>query len=306
MAFSNTPDNNPYRRPDATWTIAGEIVRGRAKPPGNDDKALRVAIAIRRHLGGDPEANPGEAAQEAHEIYRDNGLKRAELESRLAAGQSDMEIARLCDVTPQAVKIYERIFLRIRAKLTATNYMLHHLVWHAQHSGFRNRQVREFWTWLAIVEDSLLLDFFIALYRKHLRPGKPPKLEVYLRREVPLNVKALVARYVIRSDRRGDEIQIIIHQRLQAIDTIRDPAVQQYEMERLQRDVVRCGRKHLTGKKITDAEIDKMGARVDRICGMNPRLLARKPSTVSGDFDTSHLADLLPDTLNTACCGTPV
>ena len=80
----------------------------------------------------------------ACELAEGTSLRRAEVQARLLASQTDEQIAERCWVQPELVDCFERLHFAVRRALKATDYLVMQTVGRAVHEGFKNDQVAEF------------------------------------------------------------------------------------------------------------------------------------------------------------------
>src|SRR5262249_47416811 len=113
------------------WLRCGYLLEHDRQPLSRDDDATREAWLFRRALGRcraeeDREwlARNFPALADAHRLFTtDEPLRRAQLEARLVAGETDDVIATRCSITPAGVTWYHAVFYEVRPHLKASNYI---------------------------------------------------------------------------------------------------------------------------------------------------------------------------------------
>jgi hypothetical protein len=119
---------NPVRPPDWRWTRAWSIVHyGRYYSRKRDDGITGRLVRFFRGLLRQEETllpydeRPDLVA--AQDLWKNGGLRRCELESRILARQSDEEIAARLKIAPGAVQAYADTFFDVRPRLKAKTYI---------------------------------------------------------------------------------------------------------------------------------------------------------------------------------------
>jgi hypothetical protein len=260
---------DPFRRPDATWTEAGEIVQSGRRCPRRADEALKQAIKLRRQLTGNRRAKPSQEAIQAHKMYVENGPVRWELVARMVSGESTEEISRRLGIPVRIIELFAGIFCDILDRLRALGHLAKHLVQHAHIVGFQEHQVREFWAWVAMSGETKILDSVIESYHSCCQPGGPRGLSVYLESDLGISrrLQAFLALHSLPATGPGAFALCTIGQQFDMIEQIEDPFVREFEHERVQREVIRLARKHLKKAPITEAEVSKSARRTEKKFG---------------------------------------
>ena len=122
---------NPLRHPDWRWRRAKAVVarNGRCSPRKDDAVTillaayLREAARCRSARQRDRLAVRRPGLGEAIELRETGGLRRAEVEARILAGQTDDEIALAVDVSAAGVSWYEQAFFDVRVRLGARDWI---------------------------------------------------------------------------------------------------------------------------------------------------------------------------------------
>lgn len=243
-----------WRALDATRLAAGE----KTKWAEEDDAAVQeYADFLRRAAVGQSDRQLVDEAEQsamaiAHELYREHGLRRAEIEARLVAGQSDEEIAETCGVPPDVVAAYERLFCCIRYCRTATDYLLIHLVGPGVQIGFQDHEVGRFWTWMAMGDGPLVLDTFIRAFHAASRPDQAEGLGLYLQPDagVSRGIQAIVASAVLPMTGPAAEAFRENHLLLMEAEAADDPDRAAFLREKARDWIIRSARAYLAGKSI--------------------------------------------------------
>jgi len=132
IASKHLPNpHDPRKDPAWRWHRSGYLLDHGRQPLRRDDDATREAWLFRRALGrcrGEEDreslARDFPALVDAHRLFTtDEPLRRAELEARLLAGQTDDVIAARCGMTPADVTSYHDVFYEVRPHLKASSYI---------------------------------------------------------------------------------------------------------------------------------------------------------------------------------------
>ena len=121
--------HNPFRDPDWRWSRAWAIVRhGRYFSRRRDDDDTGRAIHFIRGLLRQRETLcPFEDMPDmlsAHNIWKEGGDHRLELEARILAGQSDNEIGDNMSIPPNTIRTYLSTFFDVRQRLGSRTYIM--------------------------------------------------------------------------------------------------------------------------------------------------------------------------------------
>jgi hypothetical protein len=132
IASKHLPNPHDFRKDPAwRWHRSGYLLDHGRQPLRRDDTATREAWLFRRALGQcrgaeDREwlARDSPALIDAHHSFTSAvPLRRAELEARLLAGETDDVIARKCGMAPAGVTSYHDLYFDVRSKLQASGYI---------------------------------------------------------------------------------------------------------------------------------------------------------------------------------------
>ncbi len=135
--------NSPFRPPSWRYHRTRHLIEeGRAPEPGFDDGLTRLAwpyfAGSPANDGAGPErlAQSHPAVDEAFAFYTGaEPIRRAELEARILAGQTDDEIAAKLGLSAAGVAAYEALFYDVRRSLTADTYIVNCVIGPKVHYG---------------------------------------------------------------------------------------------------------------------------------------------------------------------------
>jgi hypothetical protein len=249
---------NPSSPPAWRWELAGKIVRGDHVDGRMVDATVEAAARLRAELEGS-EPSGRFAAREsplslarAHELYQESGLRRAEVEARLVAGQSDEQIGDKCGVAPEVVAMYAQVFCDIRQSLSAGDYIQVHLIGPGAHGGFHDHEVGRFWASIALGGGPAVLDQMIEVFHAARRSDQPAGLSVYLQPDagVPIDMQATVASTVLPKTGPAAEAFCGMHLLLIESRAADDPDRAACLRERARDWLIKCARAHLAGKPL--------------------------------------------------------
>lgn len=133
------------------------------------------------------------------DLAEESTFRRAEVQARLLAGQSDRQIAARCGVRPKLVGHFERLHFAVRHALKARDYLVKHALGRDifVDQGFGNKEVAEFWGWCAIHGGVAVVDFMVERLRDVVAPGNEPTMMAYFDRRIPLVVQGFVASHAL-------------------------------------------------------------------------------------------------------------
>lgn len=188
------------------------------------------------------------------DFAEEHTLRRAEVQARLLAGQTDRQIAARCKIRPKLVGCFEQLHFAVRHCLRATDYLMIRAIGRGRWEGFRNDQVGEFWNWCALAGGVVAVDFFVDRLKDVLRPGEPPTLLAYFDRRIPLRVQGLVAAHAVPFNEQMDAVWNQCQSRLS--NAKGDDAEYVLENDTQQRVLIRLARAHLTGKPLPIRPLD--------------------------------------------------
>jgi len=172
---------DPYLSPRWRWNRARKASRGIKARPAYSDLMIESAAS---YLNDEtPESNV--AIANARGIFKANGLLRAELEARVMANEPVAEIADRCQISEEVVTTYETLFFDVR-HFRESDWALIEVINLAHLKGFRNDQIRQFWSYLAIAGGEVVLQFAIDTFRRVFSGTSEPTLDVYLDPTAPI------------------------------------------------------------------------------------------------------------------------
>src|SRR5262249_54011047 len=120
-----------HKEPAWRWLRCGYLLDHGRQPSSRDDDATREAWLFGRALGrcrGEEDrerlARDFPALAEAHRLFTtDEPLRRAHLDARLLAGETDDVISSRCRTPPAGVTWYHAVFYEVRPHLKASSYI---------------------------------------------------------------------------------------------------------------------------------------------------------------------------------------
>ncbi|QDT30015.1 hypothetical protein Enr10x_53740 [Gimesia panareensis] len=195
MILTNaTVQGNPFTPLSWRWEAAEQLFRQPDRNLAPHDQVTRDALAYLKN--GDRMKSPKIHA--ARQISEEDGLRRAELESRILVGQSDWEIAEFCNLTPEVVQVYADLFFCVRDVPGGSDWKLRYAVGKPHFYGYQDHNLRQMWNWFGMTGQQEVLNLVIASYYAELKPGDEPTLSVYLRptSSVDLRLQALIAELI--------------------------------------------------------------------------------------------------------------
>ncbi|WP_145265848.1 hypothetical protein [Calycomorphotria hydatis] len=187
----------------------------------------------------------------AREIYDADGLERAELEARILAGQSNMEIGEQCRHSPQLIGIYHDLFLWVRPNLN-TDWVTSNTIGIGPIRCIRHDELRKLWAWFAITGGPVAVDHVVAEFHRNFKPGDKPVVSVYLRKgaDIQLNLQAAIAQQVIPVNKDSSAWFREFHLRQREISSIQDCDLALKAKEQLQMRMINVGRRALANKPL--------------------------------------------------------
>jgi hypothetical protein len=118
--------NDPFRRLDWHWWCATQVVAdGKRGSPYRHDAETIVLIKFWREEKRRGDRTGSRAVSEwwpldeVVALHQEGGLKCAEIQALILAGQDDKMIAERCGAAPEIVDWYERTFFNVRDRLAA-------------------------------------------------------------------------------------------------------------------------------------------------------------------------------------------
>jgi hypothetical protein len=195
---------DPHLTPDDRWRSAVAIVaEGRRASARHDPPEVVEAAAFLRALDQAKDDKGREAVRArwpdlfaAHSLYQEDGPLLWEVQARVLAGQTDVDVAAACGLTPGAVWNFEALFFSVRDKLGAPDWVDRMAVRPGSTSWAACGDLGEAWRALGYHGGPLVLDLVVAA-----TAGRPLPLWVAAREEagnVGLGERLrLVARMVV-------------------------------------------------------------------------------------------------------------
>jgi len=122
----------PFRALDWRWWRASRICEARDRPHPHDDDETKALVSLCRYQCVGRSRTPrqmyaGWEGIEAGIRLRDGDyLRRSEIEARILARQTDIEIAAKCGDNSEVVRWFEAIFFDVRRRLHARDVILCH------------------------------------------------------------------------------------------------------------------------------------------------------------------------------------
>lgn len=264
MILTNaTVKGNPFTPPSWRWEAAEQLLKQPDRNLSPHDQVTRDALDYQktRDRLKYPEIDT------AHQIFEEDGLLRAELEARILVGQSDLEIAEFCNLTPEVVQVYADLFFCVRDVPGGSDWKLRYAVGQPHFYRYQDHNLRQMWNWFGLMGESLILNHVIESYYDELRPDDEPTLSIYFRptSSVDLNLQARIAEQILpnfQPKNRWEHEFMFYSQSIMLLATPeeRDRALQEYRKDR-----IKYVYKYLTG----------------RIQKQPPKRIAGKPETGS-------------------------
>jgi hypothetical protein len=190
-------DLDPFVPPDWRHRRAAHLVAaGEAADHPRDDDWSRRAWRFQLALHGCKDeadraalAREAPAAYEAYAYVRTAGpLQLAEVEARLLARQSDVEIASRLGLSAAAVAAYEAIFYCVRHKLTSQHYVINVCIGEKVHRGLTEGDRGLLLKLLGFLRGPVVLDQLLDYF------ANPPHLPDDLGRLTPESFDALAVK----------------------------------------------------------------------------------------------------------------
>lgn len=227
---------DPFAPPRWKWEVAVQLFKQPDLKDVPEDQVTRDALSYLKT--GDTLQFP--EIHESIQIFKEDGLRRAELEARILVGQSDSEIAGFCKLAPEVVQVYADLFFCVREFPGASDWLRVHTVDKPHFNGDANHNLRQMWAWFALPKEPVLLNLVIQSYYDELKPGDEPTLSVYLRptSSVDLKLQSLISEIIFTPflliDKWGLEFFEYFYL-TQALPTraARDRALQEYREDRI-------------------------------------------------------------------------
>ena len=245
--------HDPFLPPHWRWLRALRLAeKASHRLKGVNDPAIPPVIEfLLARRKANYKVTPMYAALEAAlALHEDDSPRQWEVRARLLAGQSDDEIAVRCKLQPSVVEWYATLFYDIRPRLEATDWLVANVLRFGGTAGFRNSDVGPFWAFLALSGGPIALDHFVDLFHRVWRPRERPTLAVYLRKNVPLNVRGEVARRLLTPEAASWFLEF--HVRIMEAKAKADPAVLAKAIEGVHRDSIRLAKLVVKGKPLPE------------------------------------------------------
>ena len=246
---------NPFTPLDWRWEVAGRIARREIPWTREPDPALQAAIRLRRRIEqGQPFKRPTEqmkATLKARQVYENDDMLRWEVEARLLVGQSDLEIHRQTGIQPSVIDVYERVFCHVRDCLQASSYLREQAVGDRFCTGFHDNDLKQFWLWLALSGQELVVDEAISVFKNAHHPDEPETVSIYLREDVPMMWRAFVANVVLPLDY---PIPGILGTDRDGVESTPPPSQAKSLPLRVKQQLVRAAEAHLAGRPVPSYE----------------------------------------------------
>jgi hypothetical protein len=225
----------------------------------------------------------------AHEIFRKNGPQRWSTETWILHGLADHEIADRCGLKPKVVRIYETLFFSMREYLHQPEALVNKLFGLACNVRFRNNEVARLWAYVGLTGNTATVTQYIDAFHRARQPGTPLTLGVYLREgaEVPLDVQAFVAHYLLVNNVNHAPIFWHIHLGLIVAEREPDPVRRQEMLDQLKRTEVKYASAWLAGKS---------QAQLQRLLRQPPKRSQARKSVASAQEQPIKSALAIPTT----------
>lgn len=237
MILTNaTVKGNPFTPLSWRWEAAEQLLRQSDRNLDPHYQVTRDALAYLKT--GDRLKYP--EIHTAHQIFEEDRLRRAELESRILVGQSDLEIAEYCNLTPEVVQVYADLFFCVRDFPGAFYWQLKHAVGRPHFYGYQDHNLRQMWNWFGLTGQQKVLNWVIQSYYAELKPGDEPTLSVYLRPSscVDRRIQGKIAMQIFSDFQPIDRLEqefAYYYLLTQALPTQkeRDESLQEYKNDRI-------------------------------------------------------------------------
>jgi hypothetical protein len=227
---------DPFASLSWRWDVAEQLCKKPGLKAVPEDQVTRDALTYLKT--GDRLKFP--EIQESFQIFKEDGLRRAELEPRILVGQSDSEIAGFCKLTPKVVQVYADLFFCVRDFPGGSDWKLLKAVGKPHFRGYLDHNLRQMWNWFGLTGQKEVLNLVIQSYYDELKLGDEPTLSVYLRptSSVTLRVQAFIAELILQNfqinNRWEHEFMIYFMSiRLLLTQEERDSALQQFKKDRV-------------------------------------------------------------------------
>jgi hypothetical protein len=175
------PHLDPFRPPDWRWRAACHIherVRSRRRRiRRSDPQWLGPLVGLAEVLspsGGSRRRRARLVMPEliaAHRLYQADSPIRWELEARILAGQSDVEIAVSLAIPPAVVAVFEQSFFDVRDRLSAGDYILFRVVGYNPVAGFQEGDLRTLWAYFGYAAGPQFLELVMAVSQDRSLPA---------------------------------------------------------------------------------------------------------------------------------------
>jgi hypothetical protein len=107
----------------------------------------------------------------AFELYQSRDCLRWELEARLLAGQSDLNIAASTTIAPAIAAMYEQAFFAVRSRLAAADYIMDGVIGYTPFQGFDEGDLRGLWAYFGYAAGPRMLELVMAVSRGRPLPA---------------------------------------------------------------------------------------------------------------------------------------
>jgi hypothetical protein len=174
------PHLDSLRPPDWRWQTAlsvHRLVRQRRRRMRKSDPLwLAPLVGLAEELspsGGRRRQRTRLATPEliaAHRLYQADSPCRWELEARILAGQSDVEIAVSRAIPPAVVAVFEQSFFDVRDRLAAGDFILFGVVGYNPVAGFQEGDLRTLWAYFGYAAGPQFLELMMAVSQDRSLP----------------------------------------------------------------------------------------------------------------------------------------
>ncbi len=272
-----------YRSPCWRWQVAGKIARGECAGTTEPDPYLQAAIRMQTAIenGRRPRAKSllEKSVLEARKIHEADDLPRAEIEARIVAGQSNEDIRQCTGIAAEVIEAYAEVFLDVRDRLSATDYLQVQLLEFQQFRGFTNDELRPLWITVAMDAGLAILDEFIRAFRAVHCLGDPATIDTYLRDGVPLSLQALVGGCVLPMTPLGGHLIVLLALELKLAKAESDPFIGRRRFETAQRRMIGYARMVLGGRDLPKGQISQLTKSMAKKQGKQTEPKPRSPNT---------------------------